>query len=107
MRAARSWGARPMEFLTEWSPRDRGLATALMVLEDTVHSCGHDLERSTHPDMDGWYGAEPVVCYACAAAERDQEENPDREPGEMRQIVELPDAPKELKPVRRPAGSRL
>jgi len=71
-----------------------------------MHSCGHDLARSTHPDMDGWYTAQDkkVVCYACAAAEIDQQQNPDREPGEIRQVVERPDAPKELKPIRRRSG---
>lgn len=97
-----------MEFLTEWSARDRGLATALTVLEDSVHACGHDLERSTHPDMGGgWYEVDDtMVCEACAALEKWRAETENPEPGVMPVVVDtrpenrpLPPRSKKRRPV--------
>lgn len=99
-----------MEYLTDWTDRDRKLAEALLIHEAQMHSCGHSLERSTHPDMEGWFAlagkdedAGPaVVCYACAAIERAQrqmrKDNVDPTPGMLMRVVDTRPASKPLPP---------
>lgn len=82
----------PTEYLEKWSPRDRGLAEALIVHEDTTHGpCGHQLSESTNDDMDGWYEVDDsTVCHACAALERFRDEAKDgAEPGVLLRVVDV------------------
>ncbi|WP_163540839.1 hypothetical protein [Occultella kanbiaonis] len=86
-----------MEYLNGWTARDRGLAEALIRHEESLHTCGHPIDRSTHPDMDGQYavagerdsGTEPVYCHACAAAEVWRKQNKDPEPGRLIRVVDI------------------
>lgn len=67
--------------------------------------CGHDLERSSNPDMDGWYKVEETeVCYACAALERWREENEVLEPGLVPFVVDTRPESKPLRPRGRPSS---
>ena len=62
-----------------WTARDRELAKALLLYEDTECSgCGQPVEESLDPDREGWYVVEPVICAGCQAlakaAERERPE---------------------------------
>lgn len=81
-----------------WGDRDRKLAEGLILHEGNTHTCGHNRDRSTNPDMDGWYEAVEDVCYACAALERrqaDYGESNQPPPGTILRVVDTrpPDQP--------------
>lgn len=54
LRAARAWGARPTEFLREWSEKDRGLALALVTLEETTTAEGLPWKIATDDEAMSW-----------------------------------------------------
>lgn len=94
---------RPLEYLNDWTARDRGLAEALLQYEDGLHSCGHPLSRSAHPDMDGYYEVDTeVVCYACAAQASWEKDNKpdDRPPGQVVRVLDTRPPEKPLPPLR-------
>lgn len=75
--AARAWGVPRSEFLS-WPDDDRGWALALLALDaDTCSGCGHPLSESMDAANQFAYRAEPVRCFACAAADTaaDKQEN--------------------------------
>lgn len=54
LRAARAWGARPTEFLYEWSEKDRGLAVALFAVEETTTDEGLPWHVATNDEAMSW-----------------------------------------------------
>ena len=79
---------RPLEYLESWTARDRNLAEALITHEDTRHKCGHDITKSTDPDMDGWFEVDDeTVCYACQALERYEKDVKEPQPGVLLHVV--------------------
>lgn len=62
-----------------WSDADRLLATALQRHEDTLCSCGHPVDRAFDPRTEGEFEVEEHECQACAARDRHDAEQRDRE----------------------------
>jgi hypothetical protein len=73
------WGHRGRR----WAHRDRVMAVALTMYEDSLHPCGHPKDVAFNPDMDGWYEAEPLTCQACAAVDSYNQGREKPEPGEV------------------------
>lgn len=58
-----------------WSSRDRELAKALILFEQSRCSgCGQDSYEAQDADTDGWWRTETVTCQACAALAKAQED---------------------------------
>lgn len=88
LRAARAWGARPTEFLYEWSEKDRGLAVGLFAMEETT-THGFDLKDALDEESDGHFHAFPRTNHVQAALDRAREEAKDPEPGTEYYVVDL------------------
>lgn len=89
MRTARAWGARPSEFLSEWSARDREMAIALDIHES--RQTGYGLPESMIYDDDGgtYIGVRSRTNYAEAALHHYRKQQAgDPEPGEELYLVD-------------------
>lgn len=78
LRAARAWGARPMDYLS-WSARDRGLAEALLSYEASLcPGCGMPRHHAWDERSEGEYEADSHVCQGCKAlaAKSDDKKKP-------------------------------
>ena len=76
---------------SKWTPRDRALAMALTVHEDSLcPHCGQPRDRSWNEDMDGYYTAHRARCMGCQAVHLEQDSNP-RKPAETIYVTD--DAP--------------
>lgn len=88
----------------QWMTEDRILALALDTYERSLCSgCGQPRDRAWHPDMDGWYEAEEVICNGCGAIERKAREASAGEgnstPGRKYYAVDVRPADQPLHPV--------
>ena len=81
LKTARDWGARPIQFLQEWSERDRGLALALHEYELTTGRSGYALAEELDGENDGRFRARPRINFAQRAIELAQKQMRDPEPG--------------------------
>lgn len=71
-----------MEYLHDWSARDRALAETVTLLDSyTCSGCGQPIGEAHDPDREGWYDVVEVVCAGCKAKESHQRDNKDVEPG--------------------------
>lgn len=48
--------------------------------------CGHYLDETSH--QDGWHEVKSVTCGACATRDQYAKDNTERQPGEIRYVVE-------------------
>ena len=76
-----------------WSEVDRKLAIALTLHDRDLcpGGCGHYLDETS--EMDGWHEAHTVVCDACAARDRYNEEaakSDSRVPGSLTVVTYEP-----------------
>lgn len=88
LRAARAWGAPPMEYLgleppgSPWSLKSRGLAQGLMLHEDGTNRHGIPVHVAQNPENAGFFEVDDsLVDHAEAAYERWQKDNKESEPG--------------------------
>lgn len=81
LKTARDWGARPVQFLQEWSERDRGLALALHEYELTTGQSGYALAEELDSENDGRFRARPRINFAQRAIELAQKKMTEPEPG--------------------------
>lgn len=51
----------------EFVPEDRALLMALTAYESQLCRCGEPRSTAWHTEMDGFYEAATVVCFACTA----------------------------------------
>lgn len=80
MRTCARWGGVPLSVLrgevtpgSPWRDTDRLLALALEKHERGIHHrCGQPLQFSTDADASGHYDRNGIVCYACAALDRQE-----------------------------------
>ena len=67
-----------------WLEEDRLLAMALTHHEDSLHSCGHPMDRTFDPRSEGEFEAHDAICQACAARQRKEHElGRDRKDGQQ------------------------
>jgi hypothetical protein len=79
-----------MDYLRDWSARDRGLAEALIVHEESIGPHGIPWRDALNDENDGWFEAEEVTDYAQAALDRWHKEHQgkDAEPGTRLVVVD-------------------
>lgn len=72
-----------MEYLRNWSARDRGLAEGLIAYQDSIGPHGIPWRLALDDDMDGWFEVEQHTDYAQAALDRFRQDrgSSDAEPG--------------------------
>ena len=70
-----------MQFLQEWSERDRGLALALHEYELTTGPHGFPLATELDSEQDGRFRAVPRINFASRAVELAQKHMKEPEPG--------------------------
>ena len=107
MRTARSWGV-PHSTLRagrkpgRWTERDRLLAVALQVYEDSLHACGHPADWAFNEDSEGYFEVREHVCQACRARElhhRDRD-GKNRPAGTVESLVNLMEPGTRLRPMK-------
>lgn len=81
------WRVRPLEFLGvdppgAWTETDRFLAEALTLYERSLcGDCGHDKTVAWDDSADGWFEVDDsIMCHACAARERYQNDHKEKTP---------------------------
>ena len=70
-----------MQFLQEWSERDRALALALHEYELTTGQSGYALTEELDSENDGRFRARPRINFAQRAVELAQKQMKEPEPG--------------------------
>lgn len=88
LRAARAWGAPPMEYLgieppgSPWSLKSRGLAQGLIIHEDGTNRHGIPTHVARDPDNAGFFEVDDsMIDHAEAAYGEWERENPKPDPG--------------------------
>lgn len=78
-----------MEYLREWSARDRGLAEGLISHEDSVGPHGIPWRDALNDDNDGWFEVEEHQDHAQAALDQWKKDHSDKdvEPGTRLVVV--------------------
>lgn len=88
LRAARAWGAPPMEYLgleppgSPWSLKSRGLAQGLILHEDGTNRLGIPVHVARDPDNAGFFEVDDsLIDHSEAALEEWQAQNQKPDPG--------------------------
>jgi len=113
LRLAREYNLLPCEYINK-KPRDPEIDYLLtMALDihdkDLLCSCGCGFYRvdSHAEDADGWFEvADDAICFARAAVEVFQEDNPDLEPGTLIRVVDTRIAEAPVRTQRNTGGRR-
>lgn len=82
VKAAMDWHQPPTALViphSGWTDADRDLAVAYRMYLDELCpcGCGFPRHRAWDDDMDGWYEAEEITCYARQAREQWERDQPD------------------------------
>ena len=86
MKTAERFGRPPSSYLggCKWGESDHLLTFAYTLYLAGMCSCGHPKHLCQHPDNDGWYKAETVICNAQAAIDNiTGKDGYKAEPGEL------------------------
>lgn len=84
-----------MDFLTEWSARDRGLAMGLIEAERSVDEYGIPWDVALDPERGTWLEVKPDVSMSAAAVEQWRKQHPKPEPGTVLRVVDTSREPRE------------
>lgn len=91
LKAARAWGARPVEFLRDWSVRDKALALALEDFEATTTAHGNPVSVAFDEERGSFLEVKEVVDWEAAALEEYQSEHKNPPPGMRYRVVDTYD----------------
>lgn len=81
-----------MTYLTEWSPRNRGLAEGLLLYEDDLGPYGYTRRAAMDEANEGEFEVEELHDFAQQAIDEWRKDNETPEPGVVPRVVLTPRA---------------